>query len=79
MMVETDSIATLSQSHAAQMAFSDDPDLLWGEALLATGQGADFQCWHGPAAVDEGVVYLPTACANELALSEGQEARHVAF
>ncbi len=79
MMVDTDSIATLAQSEAAPMTFSDDPDLLWGEALLSTGQGADFQCWHGPAAFDDGLVYLPTACAAELGLSQGQEARHVAF
>ena len=79
MMVETDTIATLAQSLKFPIAFSNDPDLLWGEALLATGQGADFQCWHGMAAIDEGKTFVPNACAQELNLNEGQEVRHVAF
>ncbi len=79
MMVETDAIATIAQSNGAPMAFSNDPDLLWGEALLATGQGADFQCWHGAAAIDEGKVYLPARCADDLDLTTGEEARYVAF
>lgn len=79
MMADTDSITTLAQAKALPMAFNDDADLLWGEALIATGQGADFQCWHGMAAVDEGRLTVPMACANELNLTEGQEARYVAF
>ena len=79
MIADTDAITTLAESHEGSAAFSDDPDLVWGEYLLSAGQASGFQCWRGAAARDGGTLFLPTAAAAVLKIETGERVRYAEF